>query len=88
MSLKIEFKTSGKTVEWDDNYESILELGEENGIDLESECRMGVCGTCKLKLLSGKVEMEQEDGLDESDRDENMILPCVSIPKTDVIIDA
>jgi len=88
MSLKIEFKTSGRTVEWDDSYESILELGEGNGIDLESECRMGVCGTCKLKLLSGEVEMEDESGLDDADRDENRILPCVSIPKTDVVIDA
>jgi len=88
MGLKIEFRSSGKTVEWDDSFESILELGEENGIELESECRMGVCGTCKVKLLSGEVGMEEESGLDDPDRDENMILLCVSTPKTDVVIDA
>ncbi|MBW2094061.1 MAG: 2Fe-2S iron-sulfur cluster binding domain-containing protein [Deltaproteobacteria bacterium] len=88
MGLKVEFKTSGKTVEWDDSFESILELGEENGIELENECRMGVCGTCKVKLLSGEVDMEEETGLDDADRDENMILLCVATPKTDVVIDA
>lgn len=88
MGLKIEFKRSGKTVEWDDSFESILELGEDNGIDLENECRMGVCGTCKAKLLSGEVDMEEESGLEDADRDENMILLCVSTPKTDVVIDA
>jgi len=88
MSLKIEFKTSGKTVEWDDRFESILDLAEENGISIESDCEQGLCGTCKIRLISGKVEMEAEDGLDDADLEQNMILPCVSTPLTDLVIEA
>jgi len=84
----IEFRDSGKTVEWDDSYENILDLAEANGIDIESNCLIGVCGTCKVELLSGEVDMEQDEGLEDEDRDNNMILPCVSIPLTDVVIKA
>ena len=88
MSLKVEFRQSNKTVEWDDGFRSILELAEEDGTEMESECEQWVCGTCKTKLISGEVEMETEYGLDDTDLEENMILLCVSVPKTDIAIEA
>lgn len=88
MAHKVEFKKSGKVLEWNDKYESILELAEANGIEIESECRQGYCGTCMVKLLSGKVEMENTDGLGETDVDNNMILTCTAVPTTDVVLEA
>jgi len=88
MRLKIEFKRSGKTVEWDDRFANLLELAEKNGIAIENECLQGYCGTCKVKLLSGEVDMEVTDGLDDEDMKQNMILPCVAVPRTDVTIEA
>lgn len=87
MSLRVEFRQSNQMLEWDERFESLLELAEENGINIESECRQGICGTCKTKLISGKVEMEADDGLDGTDREQNIILPCVSIPKTDISLE-
>ena len=86
--MKIQFQKSGKTLEWDDRFENVLDLAEANGIQLENACRVGVCGTCKVKLLSGEVYMETEDGLQDEDRNQNMILPCVAVPKTDLVLDA
>ena len=86
--MKIQFQKSGKTLEWDDRFENILDLAEANGIQLENACRVGVCGTCKVKLLSGEVYMETEDGLQDEDRNQNLILPCVAVPKADLVIDA
>lgn len=86
--MKIQFQKSGKTLEWDDRFENILDLAEANGIQLENACRVGVCGTCKVKLLSGEVYMETEDGLQDEDRNQNLVLPCVAVPKTDLVIDA
>jgi len=88
LAFKIHFKKSGKSLAWDGKFGNILDLAEDNGIQLESACRVGACGTCKVKLLSGEVLMETEDGLAEEDRKENMILPCVAVPKTDLVIDA
>ena len=88
MAFKIQFKKTGKTFEWDSSFGNILDFAEAKGIEMESNCRIGVCGTCKVKLLSGRVMMEMEDGLQDEDRAANMILPCVAMPETDIVIDA
>lgn len=88
MALIVEFKKSGKMVEWEDRFESILELAEEHGIEIDSDCQQGFCGTCKTELLSGEVHMEVTDGLGDEEIEQKMILPCVSIPTTDVVLNA
>lgn len=87
MAIQVEFKASGKTVEWSDSYESLLDLAEANGVDIETQCEAGVCGTCKTKMISGKVDMEVQDGLEEEDVAQNMILPCVAVPLTDLVLE-
>ncbi len=88
MPFKIEFRKSGKTFEWESNFGNLLDFGEAKGIQMESNCRIGVCGSCKIKLLLGKVTMETEDALVEEDRKQDMILPCVALPESDIAIDA
>ncbi len=88
MDYTIEFRKSNKILKWNDRFESILELAEENGIDIEYECRQGFCGTCKVKLLSGKVDMETEDGLEDEEIKDGFILTCVAVPKSDVLLEA
>ena len=88
MALKIEFKRSGKTFEWDSSFGNILDFAEAKGIQIESGCRIGVCGTCKVKLISGKAVMETEDGLNDEDKASNMFLACVGTPETDLVVDA
>ena len=34
---------------------------------METDCEQGLCGTCKVKLISGELDMETDDGLDEAD---------------------
>ena len=87
MAITVEFKISGKTAEWDESYENLLELAEEKGVEIETDCEAGVCGTCKVRLISGKVDMEVEDGLEEEDIAANMILPCVAVPLTDIVLE-
>src|SRR5262249_14799324 len=42
---------------------TVLELAESVGIALPYDCRSGVCGQCKTRLLSGSVVMATEDAL-------------------------
>ncbi len=88
MAIQVEFKQSGKTVQWDDSLDSILDLAQANGIEIDSDCEAGICGTCKVRLLSGKVDMEAEDGLENEDIEQNMILTCVAVPLTDISLEA
>lgn len=67
---------------------TILEAAEDVGVDIEYSCRSGVCGICKVKLLSGEVTMDVEDGLTQNDRDQHMILACQARASTNVTVDA
>ena len=48
----ITFRNTGKTVEAD-GATTVLEAGEEAGIGMPFGCRMGICHTCTLTLVSG-----------------------------------
>ena len=66
--------------------ETILEKGLEEEIDLPFSCQSGLCTACRGKCLSGKVKMDEEEGLSESEREEGYVLPCVSHPLTDDVV--
>ena len=67
---------------------TLLELAEEAGLEIDYECRSGICGRCKTRLLAGWVTMEVEDGLDESDKAQNLILLCQARSTDHVTIEA
>lgn len=67
---------------------SILEASEEVGVNIDYSCRVGTCGICKTKLLSGKVTMEVEDALTENDKAQNIILACQAKATEAVSVDA
>jgi ferredoxin-NADP reductase/ferredoxin len=65
----------------------LLDVAEEAGVEIESSCRSGTCGTCTVRKLSGEVEMEVEDGLDDESREAGFVLSCVGRVKGRVEID-
>ena len=67
---------------------TILEASEEVGVNIEYSCRVGTCGICKTKLLSGKVRMDVDEALTEEDKANNIILACQARAGQDVSIDA
>lgn len=67
---------------------SILDVAESVGVPIDYQCRSGICGTCRCKLLSGSVTMAVRDGLSDSDQAEGYILACQAHATEDVTIDA
>ncbi len=67
---------------------TVLEASEEVGVNIDYSCRQGYCGVCKTKLLAGEVTMEVEDGLDEGDRAQSVILACQAKSAGDVVVEA
>jgi ferredoxin len=67
---------------------TVLELAESQGIAIAYDCRSGVCGQCKTRLLSGSVAMAAEDALDPLDRANGVILACQARCRDDVVVDA
>ncbi len=84
---RIKFQKSGGECQVDASV-SILEAAEELGIELPFECRSGICGQCKVRLLSGTVKMETQDALSPAESKQGMVLACQAHCKTDVVIDA
>lgn len=62
---------------------SILESALDQGIDLPYSCQSGLCTACRGKCVSGKVKMDEDDGLSEDELAEGYVLTCVGHPLTD-----
>jgi len=67
-------------------HETILEQAEQAGLELPYSCRTGTCGTCRMKLISGEVEVLEDAGLSQQELDDNQILICSCIPKSDLVL--
>lgn len=65
---------------------TILETALEQDIDLPYSCQSGLCTACRGKCLSGKVKMDEEEGLSESEIEEGYVLNCVGHPITDDVV--
>lgn len=61
---------------------------EDNGIAIPFECRSGICGQCKARLIEGSVHMDVEDALTARDRVQGLILACQARPIGDIQVDA
>ena len=83
----LTFARSGVDVEVSDD-QSILEAAEEAGIEIPYECRSGICGQCKSKILKGIVAMDSEDALSPTEKADGFILACQSHVRSHVTIDA
>jgi ferredoxin-NADP reductase len=67
---------------------TLLETAEENGVQMPYGCRMGICGSCATRVLSGSVRMEVEAGLTTEQKNAGYVLPCVSRIAGTVIVAA
>lgn len=71
-----------------DNKHSLLDQLESNGAALPNGCRAGLCGVCKVKLLSGEVHRSSEMPLTDEEKMSGIILACSCTPETNVVIEA
>jgi ring-1,2-phenylacetyl-CoA epoxidase subunit PaaE len=68
--------------------QTILEAGLDQDIDLPYSCQAGLCTACRGKCLSGKVHMDEREGLSDKEMQEGYVLNCVGHPLTsDVVIE-
>ena len=67
---------------------TVLEVAESNGVSIDYACRVGVCGTCKTKLLEGQVTMEVDDALTPEDKSNNIILACQAKSVGNLVVEA
>ena len=82
----VVFAKSGKQAIANES-EFILDIAEREGLELDSSCRSGTCGTCKQKLVSGEVTYDEIPAAN-SELEPGYILTCSAHPLGRVEIDA
>ncbi len=83
--FKIQFSKSSKEAIWNGKAANLLEFSQDQGVEIDSACCAGSCGTCQVAVKSGEVGYETAP---EFDVEEGCCLTCVGCPKGDVVLDA
>jgi ring-1,2-phenylacetyl-CoA epoxidase subunit PaaE len=65
---------------------TILETALDQDIDLPYSCQAGLCTACRGKCLSGKVHLDEREGLSDSEMKQGYVLVCVAHPMTDDVV--
>ncbi len=85
VSFAVQFKKSGKTVNWSGEHGNILEFAEANGINIPCGCRAGSCGTCQVAVFSGEIAYVAKSDFDTNP---GTRLTCIGAPASDLVLDA
>lgn len=69
--------------------ETVLEAALKADISYPHDCTVGTCGSCRTRLLAGKVDAITPFGytLSREELQAGYILACQAVPKTDLVID-
>lgn len=65
---------------------SILDAASAAGLEVPFSCTSGVCGTCRAKLVEGKVRMERNFALDKKEVAAGYVLTCQAHPVTEKVV--
>jgi CDP-4-dehydro-6-deoxyglucose reductase len=89
MSFNVTLQPAARTFTVDRD-EPILAAAIRQGIGLPYGCRDGACGSCKSKLIEGRVihGAHQLKALSQAEEDAGYILTCCATPQTDCLVEA
>lgn len=63
---------------------SIVEVLRENGVDVDTSCEAGLCGTCKTRYLDGTPE--HNDFVLSHEEQEEWVQICCARSKTPLLV--
>ena len=89
MSFSVTVQPSGRTFQVDRD-EPILLAAIRQGIGLPYGCKDGACGSCKCRLLEGRVihGTHQAKALSDAEEEAGLMLTCRAAAQTDVVLEA
>jgi len=85
-SVQVSFLDTGKnlTVTLGTN---LNEAAKEAGITISKACGVGICGACRVKVISGEFEMLQNGGISEDEIAQGYVLSCCTSVTGNIEID-
>ncbi|GAB2943176.1 phenylacetate-CoA oxygenase/reductase subunit PaaK [Hymenobacter coalescens] len=67
-------------------HQTMLEAALDQDIDLPYSCQAGLCTACRGKCHSGKVHLDEREGLSDREIQQGYVLMCVGHPLTDDVV--
>jgi len=64
--------------------ETVLDCLLRNGIAIPNSCRSGICQTCLMEAVSGKVPAVAQKGLKQAWREQQYFLACTCVPEQNI----
>ena len=59
---------------------TLIEGADAAGVELPSQCRAGVCATCRSRVVRGQVQMRDSSALEPQELAAGFVLACQSVP--------
>ena len=89
MTFKVSVQPAGLTFDVSRD-EAILPAAIRAGVGLPYGCRDGACGSCKSRLIDGRVihGAHQAKALSAAEEQAGWILTCCAMPQTDCVVQA
>jgi ferredoxin-NADP reductase len=66
--------------------QTLLEAAEAAGVPIESLCRAGICGTCRVRVTDGEVDCTS-DTLSPDEQAQGFVLACVATASSGCTLD-
>jgi len=83
----VTFADSGKSTPIFDG-QTVLEAAATLGVPIDRGCLAGICGRCKVRLIAGDVEMDEDESLAPCEKKEGFVLACQARPHASVAVEA
>jgi CDP-4-dehydro-6-deoxyglucose reductase len=89
MTFQVTVTPSGRQFSCE-NDETILSAALRAGVGLPYGCKNGACGSCKGKIIEGKVTHgnHQQKALSDTEEEQGMSLFCCAKPSSDITLEA
>lgn len=81
--FQVKIASTGKILDIPSD-QTLLNVLRENGFQIETQCELGVCGTCKTRYLRGEVD-HRDFVLEEDERDYTITV-CCSRSKSSLLV--
>lgn len=66
---------------------TLIEAATNAGLKIPKACGMGICGTCKVRVMNGIATMSHNGGIDDEETEQGYVLSCCTALQTNIEVD-